>query len=256
MGRIIARKVTGPPEAVAPSHTKYVWKLDTLIEELDAADNSVLRQYFYLGSTLVLVKTADASYIPLTTANGSVAGYLDDGGTLLERTYYGPYGFPVTKVGEALVESEGSAISDTILFHRAFYDAAAGLYHMGQRAYHPILGRFLQRDPSPYVSNRALFSAFDGDPVTLIDRSGGHRDWADEGKNLAKLLAGKYWAYAELAESLTSFETTVGEFRTWESDPLAREGRARQASGYALGKEANGLVGAVTTVGTMILPES
>ena len=39
-----------------------------------------------------------------------------------------------------------SAFGNTLLFQGAWYDEATGLYQMGQRNLHPVIGRFLQRD--------------------------------------------------------------------------------------------------------------
>ena len=56
-----------------------------------------------------------------------------------------------------------------MLFHGAFFDDATGLYQMGERTLHPLLGRFLERDAALYVESRALLTAFNGDPVSRSD---------------------------------------------------------------------------------------
>jgi RHS repeat-associated protein len=183
LGRIVERTVTGPTDRCVPGVRQYVWKGRQLIEEYEkaGADFLLVRRYVYVGDDLVLMQAAATpgaalqDYIPLVNINGSICGYLNSAGFLVERILYGGYGTPVFLPiigGVPQGPADRSVIGSTLLFHGAFYEAEFGLYQMGQRTLHPQLGRFLQRDNQLYVESKAMFTAFNGDPVGRIDPSG------------------------------------------------------------------------------------
>jgi RHS repeat-associated protein len=179
-GRVVRKTVTGPAGECVPGVWQYVWRGDKLIEEHFGADREPLlvRRYLYFGDILCKVQSAQnpgdplASFIPLVGLNGSIGGYLAENGTLAEVTRYGLYGLPEHVGLVSGVTSPRSAVAGTLQFHGAFFDEETGLYHMGGRVLHPVLGRFLQRDPDLYVHSRALHTAFDGDPASNVDPTG------------------------------------------------------------------------------------
>ncbi len=52
------------------------------------------------------------------------------------------------------------------------YDSESGLYHYRTRVYHPILGRFMQRDPIGPIDSLNLFEYVGSNPVNKVDPSG------------------------------------------------------------------------------------
>jgi RHS repeat-associated protein len=246
MGRIAERRVTGPADRCRPGTWRYAWMRDRLLEEYDASGASPVlqRRYVYLGDDLVLAQVASAggvftSYVPLVAANGSVRGWSLTDGTQVERIDYGPYGLPVFR-SPAGVERSASAVADTLLFHAAFHDPETGLYQMGERDLHPLLGRFLQRDSEPYLVSRALFTAFDGDPAGLTDATG---------RAPGPLSSDSPWAgIADSGASLA--ESWLGAFdHEYVKKPLALTKAANEL--YSLGRDYSDLAPTRTDSGTL-----
>jgi RHS repeat-associated protein len=69
---------------------------------------------------------------------------------------YDPYG-NVT-IYDGSWGSRGSSSYDNSLLYCGYYhDNETGLYHVRNRMYHPLLGRWLQRDPQQYVDGFSLY---------------------------------------------------------------------------------------------------
>ena len=58
------------------------------------------------------------------------------------------------------------------LFMGRYYDPETQLYDFRARAYGPVLGRFLSRDPEGYDAGMSLYQAFGGNPVSNVDPMG------------------------------------------------------------------------------------
>jgi RHS repeat-associated protein len=63
-------------------------------------------------------------------------------------------------------------VENAILYCGYHRDAQTGLYHVRHRMYHPLLGRWLQRDPLGYVDRLNLFESALGSPNNIIDPFG------------------------------------------------------------------------------------
>ena len=180
LGRIIRREVSGPAERVTASDTGYIWAGDRLLEEYADAGSGfqLVRRYVYLTGTLLAMHQADTpggaltTYVPVVNRAGSVSGYLNLSGDLLERIDYSAYGVPVFRPGNDASALHRSAIGNTLLFQGGFYDDATGLYQFGKRTLHPMVGMFLQRDNELFTQHLALFTAFNGDPAGMADPTG------------------------------------------------------------------------------------
>jgi RHS repeat-associated protein len=215
LGRIIAREVSGPSGRCEPGVTTYAWRGTQLIEEsgeVAAGGNALVRRYVWMGAELVKVQAAArpgeqlVDYIPLTTLNRSVGGYLASDGTVVETIRYGAYGLPVFSGGEG-----GSVVGGTLLFHGGLFDAATGLYQFGERNLHPLLGQFLQRDSALFSESLAWFTAFDGDPAGRTDPAGTQSEESTSAFGYGKELKAQIDAAKELKEPANKLKEAVAE---------------------------------------------
>ncbi|RGP45214.1 hypothetical protein BTW32_25955 [Bacillus thuringiensis] len=86
---------------------------------------------------------------------------------------YTPYG--LTHINDQL----------PIQFTGEFFDAHTGLYHLGNRAYSPLLMRFLQQDEaSPFDEGGPNPYLYPGDPISFTDPHGNISTWAAVGIGL------------------------------------------------------------------------
>jgi len=100
-------------------------------------------------------------------------------GDVAERVVYDPYGKPTfLKADWTLQEVAGradgtaSAYANDILFTGHRRDAETGLYHTLYRAYHPTLGRWLQRDSGGYADGMGLYEYTRSSPTYYADPLG------------------------------------------------------------------------------------
>ena len=108
----------------------------------------------------------------LTDANMNVTTLTDTAGDAVERCLYDPYG-KVTFMDGSWENAAGESAKDNaILFAGYWRDSDTGLYHVRHRAYHPNLGRWLQRDPLGYVDSMSLYEYCASRPLSCADPFG------------------------------------------------------------------------------------
>jgi RHS repeat-associated protein len=94
---------------------------------------------------------------------GSIREMTDDNGNIVAQYAYDPFGVP-TKL-------QGSMDSD-FQFAGYYYHASSGLYLTTNRAYSPVLGRFLSRDPIGESAGTNLYAYVHSNPISYIDPLG------------------------------------------------------------------------------------
>ncbi len=156
-------------KVTATGTTTFAWDGFQCVEERDGM-NAITRQYVWGPGIdeLLQQQTPTATYYSHENGIGSVCALTDQTGAVVERYQYDPF-------GNATVTLNGNT-GNRYRFHTAYSDAETGLIHMRNRAYHPGLGRFVQRDPiggwedEGNSGNALTFVANDG--VNLRDPEG------------------------------------------------------------------------------------
>ena len=104
-------------------------------------------------------------YIPCYDNNGNITRYLDASGNTVAQYTYDAFGNLISKTGP---------LADFFRhrFSTKYYDAETGLYYYGYRFYHPILMRWLNRDPIEEDGGTNLYVFCGNDILQHIDSLG------------------------------------------------------------------------------------
>ena len=104
---------------------------------------------------------------------GNVSFLLDLDGAVREKYTYDAFGHPTVTDWNGENPRPYSWYGNRFMFIGREYFPEFGLYDYRNRFYHPILGRFLQSDPTGFAGGDAnLFRYCGGDPVNFIDDTG------------------------------------------------------------------------------------
>jgi len=157
----VSRSGTPPPEPAVAStiHEQYVWSaryIDApVLRDRDVDAGGDLGKN---GSGL------DERLYYLTDVNMNVTALVNTSGAVVERYAYDPYGRVTILDGTTDSQTEwaedddqASDVDNAILYCGYWRDAETHLYHVRRRTYHPLLGRWLQRDPLGYVDGMSLY---------------------------------------------------------------------------------------------------
>jgi RHS repeat-associated protein len=150
-----------------------------LVEERIAYTNGTTTtiRYFWgkdLSGTLqgagsvggLLYQTVDGvPYIPNYDNNGNVTRYLDANGNVVAAYTYDVFGKLMLQTGP-LVDFFRHR------FSTKYYDTETGSYYYGYRFYHPVLMRWLNRDPMAENGGLNLYVLCSNDPACNIDTNG------------------------------------------------------------------------------------
>jgi RHS repeat-associated protein len=131
---------------------------------LDSSDKVVTRFEYAHGLLPVRMLSGGKTYYMAFDSYGSLRSVVDAAGTEVQRRTYDAFG-----VTTYVKDPQFDAIFG---FGGGLEDNYTGLVHIGVRYYHPLLGRWLQRDP---VGPEASFNPYvfvGNDPASLVDPSG------------------------------------------------------------------------------------
>ena len=167
------RKLT--PEAA----TTFFYDGWNLVEERIAYTNGTTSTIHYhwgkdLSGTLqgaggvggLLYLTVDgAIYVPFYDNNGNITRYLDANGNTVAQYTYDAFGNTISQSGPL-------AGFFRHRFSTKYCDSETGLYYYGYRFYHPILMRWLNRDPLEEEGGLNLYAFCDNDVIHSYDLLG------------------------------------------------------------------------------------
>jgi RHS repeat-associated protein len=135
------------------------------------------------------LETTDKQYWAMCDASYNVLGVADKTGLLVERYEYTPYG--ERKVFFSAGTSDPGCYNPTLVSQRVvisstaqpwglcefghqglLHDEETGLLYNRARMLHPVLGRFMQRDPFGYLDGMSLYEYLQCSPGLSVDPRG------------------------------------------------------------------------------------
>jgi len=123
--------------------------------------------------TNITANTGPGWIIPAHDANFNVTALTDNTGAVIERYDYTPYGQVTILKPDFSNDADGvSDYEQNVLFAGYQYDAESGMYHVRRRSYHPMLGRWVQRDPLDYIDGAHVYEYVRSSPTFTTDPTG------------------------------------------------------------------------------------
>ena len=164
--RLLEERVEEPGKKPWQGRTdrRYVWGLrgldDLVFRDRDTNGNGTLDERLYA----------------LSDANGNITALYNPtpspgASPVAERFFYDPYGKPRYLGGDFASQAQ-SNVAWNILYGGYYYDAETGLYHVRNRMYDPLYGRWLQTDPSGFDDSYNLYQYGLSSPLSYVDPTG------------------------------------------------------------------------------------
>jgi len=124
--------------------------------------------------------TGSDRYFYCRQANYNVVALTDDAGAVVEKIKYDPYGQATVWLPgddgdwgtDDDVFQSVSSVANPYLFQGRRWDSDSDLYYFRNRSYSPVLGRFMQRDPTGYGDGMNLYELQTGKPSSHVDPLG------------------------------------------------------------------------------------
>jgi RHS repeat-associated protein len=165
---------------VTPNATTTFFYDDwNLVEErIVYADNTTSTIRYYWGKDLsgtlqgaggvgglLYLKRNGVIYVPHADAFGNILRYADTAGNIVATYVYDTFGRTISTTGPL-------AHLFRHRFSTKYFDAETSLYYYGYRFYHPILMRWLNRDPIEECGGLNVYEFCGNSPVDSIDTLG------------------------------------------------------------------------------------
>ncbi|MCC5831338.1 MAG: RHS repeat-associated core domain-containing protein, partial [Phycisphaeraceae bacterium] len=183
-------------------HAQYLWCLSYI-------DTPVLRWRDTTGN-----EELDETLYYTVDANKNVTALIDAAtGNVVERYLYDPYGWVMVVDDGWNTVAWSASRKNEILFAGYRYNPETGYYHVRHREYHPMLGRWMQRDPLGYVDGGNLYEYVRSGPVRYVDPRGLA---SDEDSNEATDEDNSEDHFSEARAICTSLNSAPGD--DWQLD--------------------------------------
>ena len=155
------------------------------------------RAYDEISNSSTPNSSTQQLYIPCYDNNGNVTRYLDANGNTVAQYTYDAFGKLIAKSGP---------LADFFRhrFSTKYFDIETGLCYYGYRFYHPIIMRWLNRDPLEEDGGLNLYAFCDNASIFLTDSLGETKYWDNYLNNVAypespdvweKVGGRLYWAF-------------------------------------------------------------
>ncbi len=146
------------------STIRYYWGKD-LSGALQGAGGVSGLLYLTVSNSSTPNSSTQQLYIPCYDSNGNITRYLDDSGNTVAQYTYDAFGNLISKTGP---------LADFFRhrFPTKYFDVETGLYYYGYRFYHPILMRWLNRDPIGEEGGTMLYGMCANNPIVGFDAFG------------------------------------------------------------------------------------
>lgn len=155
---------------IAKNNTLFYYVGDQMVEE---STDGTVTSYLYgnnIDEALQMSRKDEAFYYH-TNHLGSTMGLTNKEGKIVEKVEYDVYGMPTFLDANGNV-LEVSSVGNNILFTGREYNAETGDYYFRARSLHPMVGRFMQKDPLMYVDGMNNYLYAKNIPTVYTDPSG------------------------------------------------------------------------------------
>ncbi len=155
---------------IAKNNTLYYYAGLQMVEE---STDGTVTSYLY-GDNIdeaLMMSRGNETYYYHTNHLGSTMALTDAKGKTAERVDYDVYGMPTFMDADGKVLA-ASAVGNNILFTGREYDAETGTYYFRARTMHPMMGRFMQKDPLMYVDGMNDYTYVCNGVIINIDDTG------------------------------------------------------------------------------------
>ncbi len=117
--------------------------------------------------------TGTGRFYALQDANWNVVAIAGTDSAVAERYTYSAYGMPEFRDANFVALSSGNSsyLWDTLYTGRQ-HDTETDLQYSRNRYYHPVIGRFISRDPIGYRGGINLYEYVGDDPIIYTDQNG------------------------------------------------------------------------------------
>ncbi len=149
----------------------YFYAGDQMVEEYTGKNLTASYVYGNNIDETLQMKRGNNTYYYHANQLGSIMALTDKDGKISERVEYDAYGTPmfISASGSEIAES---AVGNNILFTGREYDSDTNTYYFRARTQHPMIGRFMQKDPLLYYDWFNDYVYVLNSPFILIDPSG------------------------------------------------------------------------------------